>query len=110
MTTMVCVDAGVMVEACTAKEAARIAAVTRGGAHLPAKEPGKLSRRVRLTGDFEAHRAAVEAVTVLFGLFTHDGVQAPSGWTVTGARFEVQWPQEPPRVRSHFGARRYAHN
>ena len=109
MTTMACVDAGVIVEARTVKEAARIAAGT-GGVHLLAKEQGKLSRRVRLTGDFEAHRAAVEAVTVLFGLFTDDGVPAPSGWTVTGASFEVQWPREPPLVRSHFGARRYAHN
>ncbi len=109
MTRMVGADASVMVEARTVKEAARIAAVT-GGVHLPAKEQGKLSRRVRLTGDFEAHRAAVEAVTVLFGLCTDDGVPAPSGWTVTGASFEVQWPDEPSRVRSHFGARRYAHN
>jgi putative transposase len=109
MTTTACAGAGVTVEARTAKEAARIASVT-GGAHLPAKEPGKLSRRVRLSGDFEAHRAAVEAVTVLFGLFTHDGVPVPSGWTVTGASFEVEWPREASRVRSHFGARRYAFN
>ena len=109
MTTMACADAGVIVEARTVKEAARIAAGT-GGVHLLAKEQGKLSRRVRLTGEFESHRAAVEAVTVLFGLFTDDGVPAPSGWTVTGASFEVQWPREPPLVRSHFGARRYAHN
>jgi putative transposase len=106
---MACADAGVIVEARTVKEAARIAAGT-GGVHLLAKEQGKLSRRVRLTGEFESHRAAVEAVTVLFGLFTDDGVPAPSGWTVTGASFEVQWPREPPLVRSHFGARRYAHN
>ncbi len=109
MTTRVGGDAGVIVEARTAQEAARIAGVT-GGVHLPAKEPGKLSRRVRLTGDFEAHRAAVEAVTVLFGLFTDGGVPTPSGWTVTGASFEVQWPKAPPLVRSHFGARRYAFN
>ena len=109
MTTTACAGAGVTVEARTAKEAARIASVT-GGEHLPATEPGKLSRRVRLSGDFEAHRAAVEGVTVLFGLFTDDGVPVPSGWTVTGASFEVQWPKEPPLVRSHFGARRYAFN
>ncbi len=49
----------------TAKAAARIAAAS-DGVHPPAQAPGKLSRRVRLTGDFEAHRAAVEAVTVWF--------------------------------------------
>ncbi len=85
------------VEARTAKAAARIAAAS-GGVHPPAQAPGKLSRRVRLTGDFEAHRAAVEAVTVWFGLCTDDGAPAPSGWTVTGASFEVQWPKESPPV------------
>ena len=37
----------------------------------------------------------------------------PTGWIVTAAKFEVEWPAEPERaalVRSHFGARRFAFN
>ena len=98
-----------LVEARTVKEAARIAAAT-GGVHLPGKEPGTLSRRVRVLGDFEPHREAVELVTVLFKLFDDDGKPVPSGWSVTGARFEVEWPKDPSVVRSHFGARRFAYN
>ncbi len=98
-----------LVEARTVKEAARIATAT-GGVHLPGKEPGKLSLRVRITGDFEAHRESVESVTVLFTLFDDDGGQVPSGWSITGASFEVEWPTDPSVVRSHFGGRRFAYN
>lgn len=41
------------------------------------------------------------------------GAQLPSGWMVTAAKFEVEWPADPQRaglVRSHFGARRKAFN
>ncbi len=41
------------------------------------------------------------------------GEQLPSGWTVTAAQFEVEWPTDPDRrrlIRSHFGARRKAFN
>ena len=97
------------------KQSARVAVLT-GGAHLPGREPGEPSRRVSVE-DFEAHRAAVESVSVLFRLFEPgaDGelVEVPSGWSVTGAKFEVEWPGDRERqelVRSHFGARRYAFN
>ena len=82
-----------------------------------------LSRYVEVGADFEVHRAAVESVSVLFDLYDGDadcyaqtgspGARLPSGWVVTAAKFEVQWPTEPERaalVRSHFGARRKAFN
>jgi putative transposase len=103
----------------TLAQAAKVAAAT-GGVQLPGKpdpngEP-RWSRRVAVGADFEAHRAAVESVSVLFTLFDDAGgelVEVPSGWTVTAAKFEVHWPTEPDRaalVRSHFGARRFAFN
>jgi putative transposase len=103
----------------TVAQAARVAAAT-GGVHLAGTPdengtPG-LSRRVDVGADFETHRAAVEAVSVLFTLFDDHGaelVEVPSGWTVTAAKFEVHWPAETDRaalVRSHFGARRFAFN
>jgi len=92
-----------------------------GGTHLPAKvqpTPGevKMSCRVDVGPDFARHRAAVESVTLLFSLVDDAGgaeVAAPSGWSVTAAKFEVEWPVDPERanlVRSHFGARRFAYN
>lgn len=87
-----------------------------GGTHLPAKEEGKLSRRVDVGSDFETHRAAVESVSVLFKLFDvvdEELVEVPSGWRVTGAQFEVQWPSDSERrnlVTSHLGAPRFAFN
>lgn len=106
--------------------AARVAALT-AGAQLPCKpKPDgtpRLSRYVAVGPDFEAHRAAVESVSVLFDLYDGDGAgyastgglgeQVPSGWMVTAAKFEVEWPTDPERaglVRSHFGARRKAFN
>jgi putative transposase len=110
----------------TRGQAARIAAAT-GGAHLAGKpKPDgtpSLSRYVDVGADFEAHRAAVESVSVLFDLYDGDadcyaqtgspGEALPTGWVATAAKFEVQWPTEPARaalVRSHFGARRKAFN
>jgi putative transposase len=103
----------------TVGQAGRVAALT-GGVHLPGepKPDGtpRLSRRVDVGADFEAHRAAVESVSVLFKLFddaSGSSVEAPSGWVVTAAKFEVEWPAEEHRralVRSHFGARRFAFN
>jgi putative transposase len=110
----------------TRAQAAKVVAAT-GGAHLagrpkPDGAPG-LSRYVDVGADFEAHRPAVESVSVLFDLYDGDadcyvragspGAPLPTGWTVTAAKFEVEWPAEPARaglVRSHFGARRKAFN
>jgi putative transposase len=82
-----------------------------------------LSRLVDVGPGFEVHRAAVESVSVLFGLYSGDalgyaeagtpGEPVPTGWTVTAAKFEVEWPTDPVRargVRSHFGGRRKAFN
>jgi len=110
----------------TRGQAARVAAAT-GGAHLPGKPKADgtetLSRYIDVGADFEAHRSAAESVSVLFDLFDGDGdgyaasgspgEQVPSGWTVTAAKFEVEWPADPDRsrlIRSHFGARRKAFN
>jgi putative transposase len=57
--------------------------------------------------DFETRRAAVESVSVLFDLFDGDGVgypaglpgeRVPSGWLVSGAKSEVEWPTDPSAV------------
>jgi putative transposase len=110
----------------TVKQAARVTALT-AGAHLPGKPKRDgtptLSRLVDIGADFEAHRAAVESVSVLFDLYDGDahryaatgspGEKLSTGWTVTAAKFEVEWPAEEDRralVRSHFGARRKAFN
>jgi putative transposase len=110
----------------TRGQADRVAALT-GGVQLAGKPKrdgtASLSRYVAVGGDFEVHRAAVESVSVLFELFDGDaagyastgspGEKLPSGWTVTAAKFEVEWPAEETRavlVRSHFGARRFAFN
>jgi putative transposase len=110
----------------TRKQAARVAAAA-GGIQLPGRPKADgtptLSRYVDVGADFELHRAAVESVSVLFDLSDGDadcyartgspGEALPAGWTVTAAKFEVEWPAEPQRaglVRSHFGARRFAFN
>jgi putative transposase len=103
----------VIVELRTIAEATRVARAT-GGIHLPGKVKGKLSRRVDVGPDFETHRSAVEEVSLLFSLFkpSVDGdlVKVPSGWTVTGTSFEVEWPKDSSVVKSHFGGRRKAYN
>ncbi len=110
----------------TRGQAAKVAELT-GGAQLPGtpKPDGgvALSRYVDVGADFETHRAAVESVSVLFELFDGDaegysgsgklGAKLPTGWLVTAAKFEVEWPCDEDRaglVRSHFGARRKAFN
>jgi putative transposase len=110
----------------TRAQAAKVAELT-GGVHLPGKPKPDgdqaLSRYVDVGPDFEVHRAAVEFVSVLFGLYGGDadgyagtgslGAELPTGWLVTAARFEVEWPSDEDRaglVRSHFGARRKAFN
>jgi putative transposase len=82
-----------------------------------------LSRYVDIGADFEPHRAAVESVSVLFELHGGDaagyattgspGEELPTGWVVTAAKFEVQWPADGDHaglVGSHFGGRRKAFN
>jgi putative transposase len=82
-----------------------------------------MSRYVDVGPDFEVHRQVVESVSVLFDLYDGDsgsyvasgspGEQVPTGWLVTAAKFEVEWPADAERaalVRSHFGARRFAFN
>jgi putative transposase len=110
----------------TCRQAARVAELT-GGVQLPGKPKRDgtltLSRFVDVGADFEARRAVVESVSVLFDLFDGDadgfaatgspGEKLPTGWVVTAAKFEVEWPAEADRaalVRSHFGARRKAFN
>jgi putative transposase len=110
----------------TRAQAAKVAALT-GGVQLGGKPTpdgtAALSRYVEVGADVEVHRQVVESVSVLFGLYGGDadsygatgspGAKLPTGWIVTAAKFEVEWPAEPDRaalVRSHFGARRFAFN
>jgi putative transposase len=110
----------------TRKQAARVAELTRGVQLAGKPKPDgteTLSGYVDVGADFEARRAAVESVSVLFDLYNGDaagyttggspGEPLPNGWTVIAAKFEVEWPTDPQRtalVRSHFGARRFAFN
>ncbi len=55
--------------------------------------------------DFEVHRETAESVSVFFNLYRDDLTPAPSGWMVTAAKYEVEWPNDPSVIRSHFGAR-----
>ncbi len=110
----------------TGRQAVKVAALT-GGVQLPGKPKpdgtAALSRYVDVGPDFESCRAEVESVSVLFDLFDggaasyaatgSPGLKLSTGWVVTAAKFELQWPAEPQRaalVRSHFGARRFAFN
>ena len=110
----------------TRVQAAKVAALT-GGVQLPGKPKPDgtqaLSRYVDVGSDFEVHRQVVESVSVLFELYDGDadsyaatgspGAKLPTGWMVTAAKFEVEWPAESDRaalVKSHFGARRFAFN
>jgi putative transposase len=110
----------------TCKQAAKLAGLTGGAQRAGKPKPDgtpRLSRYVDIGADFEAHRAAVESVSVLFALCDGDadgyaatglpGAKLPTGWTVMAAKFEVDWPADPDRaapVRSHFGARGVAFN
>lgn len=106
--------------------AARVADLS-SGIQLPGKPKPDgsvpLTRFVDTGPDFEKHRAAVESVSALFTLHEGNaaswaeteepGPRVPSGWRMTAAKFEVEWPADPERarlVRSHFGARRMAYN
>ncbi len=94
----------------TTAQAARVAELT--GGTLLYDDQGKSTSKVALD-DFDAHLKAVESVSVLFRCFDDDGTEVPSGWVLTGATFEVEWPREPERrslIWSHFGARRFAKN
>jgi len=94
----------------SAKDAPRVAELT-GGTVVP-NDKGRATRQVRIE-DFAAHQQEVESVSVLFSLARDDGDPLPSPWVCLGARFEVEWPKDPEvvqRIRSHFGARRYAKN
>jgi putative transposase len=110
----------------TVAQAAKVAELN-GGVQLPGrpKPDGtpSLSRYVDVGADFSIHRAAVESVSELFELYDGDadgyavsgcpGERLSTGWLITAAKFEVDWPTEPDRaalVRSHFGARRFAFN
>ena len=97
-----------LVEMRTVTQARRVAETT-GCPLLPGKKPGSLSRRVDVGCDVEVHRSAIEAVSVLFELWD-EGSPVASGWTVSAAKFEVEWPKDPSVIRSHFGARRRAYN
>lgn len=95
----------------TCGQAAKVAGLT-GGVQLPGKPKPDgsqtLSRYVDVGADFESHRAVVESVSVLFKLYDGDaagyavngslGAEVASGWLVTAAKFEVEWPAEPERV------------
>lgn len=110
----------------TSTQARAIAAAT-GGTLLPGKprKDGTAGKPVLVDigSDFESVRPSIDAVTVLYQLFDGDtdsyldtgspGQPTPTGWSVTGAQFEVCWPGDPERaslIRSHFGARRKAYN
>ncbi len=97
-----------LVEMRTSAQAQRVAAAT-GCPLLPGKAPGRPSRRVDLGARWERHLPAVQAISVLFHLFDGES-PVPSGWTLTGATFEVHWPKDRSVIHSHFGARRFTHN
>src|SRR5712671_8065528 len=92
----------------TCGQAARVA-VAIGSVQLPGKPKHdgvqRLSRLVDVGSDFETHRHVVESVSVMFDLYDGDtagyaetgnpGKRVPTGWTVTAANFEVEWPTDP---------------
>ena len=70
----------------TKVQAQKVSDLTGGKVLL---DDGKPTRKVALAGDFEQYRDALESVSVLFGLCDDTGEKAPTGWTVTGASFEL---------------------
>ncbi len=90
----------------TKEQARRVSELTGGKVIVKDTKP---TAQVSLPGDFEQYREAVESVSVLFKLYDNAGNPIPSGWTLTGATFEVEWPKN-RLVNSHFGARRFAYN
>lgn len=103
-----------LVEMPTVTQAKKVSDAT-GWVHLRSiKYPERFSTRLEVIDSLELHRDQLEAVSVLFKCFERnpDGSvrQVPSGWTITGASFEVEWPENRSVVRSHFGGRRYSYN
>ncbi len=90
----------------TKEQARRVSELTGGKVIVKDTQP---TAQVSLPGDFEQYRETVESVSVLFKLYDNTGNPIPSGWTLTGATFEVEWPKDRP-INSHFGARRFAYN
>jgi len=84
----------VIVQTRARDQAARVADLT--GGTLLHDDQGRPTAKVTL-GDFDARREAVESVSVLFRCFDDHGTELPSGWVVTGATFDVEWPREPER-------------
>ena len=94
----------------TKAQAQRVAELTGGRVIHKDNQP---TCKVSLPGDFERYRKDVESISVLFKLYDDAGKSVSSGWTLTGATFEVEWPKDPQvasSIRSHFGARRFAYN
>lgn len=102
----------------TGAQATRVAAAT-GGVQLP----GTLNRdgtptwsaRVDLGVDFEEHREAVEAISVLFTLYDTDPsgelVEVPSGWVLQAYRYALNpTPAQTAALESHAGGARLAFN
>ncbi len=81
----------------TRAQAEKVAATT-GGVQLSGKPKRDgtptLSARVDVGADFEAYRAVVEAVSVLFTLFDTDPstgelVEVPSGWVLQAYQYAL---------------------
>ena len=90
----------------TKVQAQQVAELTGGKIILKDNKP---TCKVSLPGDFEQYRKDVESISVLFKLYDDAGKSVPSGWTLTGATVEVEWPRD-SLINSHFGARRFAYN
>jgi putative transposase len=103
----------------TRAQAQKVAAAT-GGVQLPGKPKRDgtptLSARVDVGADFEAHRAAVEAVSVLFTLFdtdpfTAEVVEVGSGWVLQAYQYALDPTSAQVRaLESHAGGARFAFN
>lgn len=103
----------------TRAQAARVAAAT-GGVHMPGKPKRDgtptLSARVDVGGDFEAHRAVVEAVSVLFTLYdtdllTGELAEVPSGWVLQAYHYALDpTSAQVVALESHAGGARFAFN
>jgi hypothetical protein len=90
-----------------------IVGASGGGAHRRGDRPRRAGEgdRQGTSQGLRAVRPVVESGSVLFPLADAQGNPLPSGWTVQGAKFEVEWPKDKERcslMYSHFGARRFA--
>ena len=94
----------------TGQQAAKVAQLSGGGQLAGQPKPDgtqMLSRYVDVGADFAAHRPVVESVSV-FDLYDGDaggyaatgspGQKLPTGWLLTAAKFEVDWPADPDRA------------